>query len=576
MAHSGRGMVTGHNTSNAYQLRLLLKRLLLGLLACANVSLAEDVDAIPLLRWIPADVAFAVAINDVHELDHAVARVARRTGLGVDESGLRAWVQDEIPLGGWLDLRRPIAYAVRAGAAEDGVIAWGHVANLAARIAQSDGATNRNGVWCLPDGSKGSGCLKTLGDYIVTARSGATLRRMSEGGESLVDVRRGTRDLLRTGDALAHFNMVAHRDRALAFVKEMATLGPLTGMLIGQQLKGGAEETETLMAAIFDGAEELVRQSRFVDIGLRVGVEAVDVTCVVSFENGAVRRYLDKQKPAAHAPFHARATRPYFLALSYELPRGEPGGGAYLLDKMIQYHSDQDSGSAEAKRSGTGAGDRVSTSTLTAARLLTRMVHRMNVRLTMESDELVISGDCGTANAQVLLEQIRAARHLPHARAGSTRNPKDESPGYRRRDAAGVERIPLEWERAVPGLARLMAKDAILAVGAQSDRMRFCFAGSDAVDAFFGQPAGGAAASRTTVALAALPEHANLVLLVDAARTLAVLQRLWGASVGATPAPGPLVALSVSLNAGQVALHLHVPLGAIERLQNVLGHSDQS
>ncbi len=556
--------------------------------AVANGDMEE---VTKLLRIIPADFPVTIVVANLARLDGAVLSAYKRFEPDSAEPWLVAGIKRDFPIGKWIDFGKPMALALPNIGGQKEVVFWVSVAGFAEKVKSVDGAKKEEGVWEIPFEGEETVFAKARGAYVVAATSKETLSRAVREGKTLADELRLRMNLLEKRDALIHVNADSIRPMALGAIAQAAQMVPMFAMMASQQSGTDATVTTTMFATLLDSAKKFVEQIAFVELSVAVGDKAIDLTIATGYNEGAIKTYLAKQKPASIPLLTQIEKQPYFMAAAYHVPGDEPGFLEYLFDQINSAIPTAPMTGQSTVLPGNPAGGggqgtivdqtKATKEALRVARDLYRNIKASNMVMGMSPGGMRMSGDYYGKDPKAILEltkrSMTAANPLVQQFGGGARY---EALGPRKLGDISVEVFTMKLDTTNPSaavMANMYGENSRLALGATDDRVRFCMGNESYMKRFFTTTSiekPFAAGRLVAEALAALPAKRNAVVLIDPAGLLPLVGPYLGIpKVDAVP-PGPPVAISVSLAGEPARLDIHVPLRSIERLMQALEPDD--
>ena len=545
---------------------------------CARtVGAGDDVGA--LLRAMPADFPVVVVVPDMAGFDKTVSAVKRRFDPSEGDDGIVSQIKRETGIAEWADFGKPMGFGIPAfgGAKWQGVV-WLSVADFAKRAKAVPGASEADGVWELPFEGKDTLFVCVRGDFVAVTNRREVLTRVRKEGPSLADGAKVGMNLLRGREAWIHVNVDPVRPSALAGVAQAAQMAPMLAMLASQQ--GGADPAMLtgLFGGAMDGVKGFVEQIASVDVVISLSETAADVTVATAYEEGPIKTYLAKQKPAKVPLLGQLEEQPYVLAWAHHVPGRESPFLDYWVDQMASaIQSAPTGGGAEGEAAGRASALKEAVET---ARELFRRVEGQNFVMHVSSGKLGVVCDYMSEDPKGLVELVKKSLTMSNPLmtqlyAGA----RYEALGSKTVAGVSVEEFSLKVDTTNPAAASLLALyggNPRFVIGIAGDRVRYCMSSDPRLERVFAAKVGKPFTSNRYVseALAALPARRNMILLVDPAAVLPVIGPMIGKPTAAPIPPGAPIALAVCLAGEPARVDIHVPFRASERLMQATGRDE--
>lgn len=566
-------------------------------LAVRTPVFAGAKDAAGVMKLMPADFPVSVVVVDLAKFDKSLSAVMKRFGPNDGDEGLLKQVRDIPAIGEWIDFSKPVGMAGPSLGGESPPIVWAHIPDFTAKVKALANAKETDGVWFVPSedaapagedaAQEPAGMyLRAKGDYVVAAETKELLAAAFKEGRSLADDFGPRMSLLEGRDLLAHVNFEQVRPMALAGLAQASQMVPMIAMMAAQQ--GGSDPAALtgLFTGLFDATKKFVEQVAYIDVVAGISDTAADITLATGYKDGEIKSYLAAQKPAAATFFNEIEDQPFVVAFASHVPGDKSPFFDYAVDKTI--------GAMKAAAPATppaGEGDKPGEKTaegsepaeepaapaLTAkqieesarvAKELYRKIEGAEGIISLPAGGMEFSGSYFGGDTQGILKLLKESLTQQKDVFQNLKGMQWESRGDKKIDGVAVEEFAMKVDPSNPAAAMFGGGDVRFAVGISRERVRLGMGGDTAMArTFSGKTATPLSGSKfVTEALATLPAKRNAVVLIDPAGALPFIAPLIGMPKMDAVAPGPPVAISVSLVGDPARLDIHLPFRAIERV----------
>jgi hypothetical protein len=579
--------------------------------AMCGVARGGD-DAFTVLRMMPSDMPISIVVVDFEKLDKSLKTFAKRIGPDVTVGAPLEDVRSELRIGEWIDFSKPFGLAVTQLGDWGDVAMWGKVPDFAAKVKTIPDATETEGVWFLPskgpekiegaeagegegsgEGSKGPEGVEpgqaaestaepeglyavVKGDYVIGATTKAFLEKATKSKANLADEMKSRAAIFGNRDVWMHINMEPLRDKALGGLGNFSAMVPMIGMMAGAQGAGDPAMITAVFGTVLEGVESLVQQLKYVEIALKVDGKAIDATVASGYNEGPIRDYLAKQKPAGVPFFVEIEDQPYFAAFGYHLPGKDSPFLEYLASKMISAIKAQPP-SVPAEEGAKPDSDTLVEAVKQAVEFYT-MVEGFDGVMAMLPEGMKEAGTFITKNHAEIIDLTKQTftdeNPLMQQFGGGV---KVEALGSTKIGEATVEQFAMKLDEldpaspmANPMMAAIYGEDTRYGIGVVNDRVRFCLGNEQDMKRTFSGKVSVPLASSSYVkeAMASLPKKHNAVVLLDIATAVGFFNTMMGMPAPASPvSAGPPIAVSATLSGHPALLDIHVPARAIERIK---------
>jgi hypothetical protein len=479
-------------------------------------------------------------------------------------------LRSDLPIGEWIDLTRPMAIAPGEGAKRQPPILWAQVPGFDEHMAGLARAVREGDQWriALPDGKELY--ARRRGDYVVAAMSMASLEQATKPGPALADVFPDRRTPTASRDLLIHLNMVRLHDSAVDLYAELTALGPLLALLVEQELGGVTAGAAALAGAGLAETRAVLDQAESVDLFVGIDEQAVSVTCLAQFNEGAVRQYLLAGKSDPRPFFTGIEARPYVLAIGARLPVHDVSPVLQpAVERVIARLLEKTTGSPSAMPGDSFEQAAAATDTL---RALAVNIEGAESVISLSSDSVRMQADLWGPDPQAIGKGITALLTGENPALRKLRGgPALERLGSRTLGETVIEEFavnPVLPPNGEGGRGEIIR----WGMGVAGARLLLCLGSEIDVNGRFGLTVSRpfAQADYPREALAALPADANVVILIDPARLMPLVSRLQGKEPADVLPPGPPIAISCTLVGNPARIDIHIPLRALERLRQAM------
>lgn len=528
-----------------------------------------------LLQVIPAEMPAVIVVENPQHFDRTVASWVKRLDPGSLGWGLFEDLRSDLPIGEWIDLSRPMAIAPGGTGKRQPPILWAHVPDFDEQMGRLERAVREQDVWriALPDGRELY--ARRRGDYVVTAMSMASLEQTTISGPALADVFPDHRTPTASRDLLIHLNMARLHDSAVDLYAELTALGPLLALLVEQELGGGTAGAAALAGAGLVETRAVLDQAESVGLFVGIDEQAVSVTCMAQFNEGAVRQYLLAGKSDPQPFFSGIEARPYLLALAARLP-GQSVSPALppVVERIVARLLEKTAGPPSVAPAVSSDQAAAATDTL---RALAVNIEGAEGVLSLAANGVRLQADLWGPDPQAIGKGITALLTGENPALRKLRGgPALERLGSRTLGETVIEEFTA---KTVPpqNLEGRGGEIVRWGMGVAGGRLLLCLGSEIDVNGRFGltvtRPF--AQADYPREALAALPSDANVVVLIDPARLMPLVSRLQGKPPADMLPPGPPIAISCTLVGNPARIDIHIPLRALERLRQAMQPSQK-
>ena len=539
----------------------------------------EDLEG--LLRHVPAELPIAIVVVDFEKLDKSIASLVKQIDPQASYNGALAEIKEDLGIGDWIDFSKPVAIA-NGLSGDEQIIMCVTVPNFAEKAKALPNAKEEEGVWHLTFERKEDVFATLKGPYVLMAKSAVALAAAGKPARTLAEELKPRLDWLKDRDALIHINFDPVRQQALAGIAQVATMGPLLAMAFGQHAGADPAGMTAMLSGVLDGLKRFGEQIAYVDVVLGLDANAANVTLASGFNDGPIKSYLAKQRPASVPPFTEIEERPYFAALGCHFPGTESPFLDYFFEKTAASvqpaappAAPGDAGTAATPPAAGGNADPAREAML-ISRDLYRKVEGWNTVMSFVPGAMSSSGDYVGADPAAIFDLAKKAMLkvnpvLKSFNGGATY----ETLGSKKLGEVTVEEFALKFDAANPATAQMvqmMGENARFTLGIAGGRVRYSLGGEPEAQRIFSgkieKPLG--SSKGVMEAMATLPAKRNAVLLIDPLGLVPLLGPMMGnPKVDVTPGVSP-VAISLSLSGEPARVDIRVPLKTIERLVQTL------
>jgi hypothetical protein len=513
-----------------------------------------------LLGWIPADAEMAAVIVHMEKFSQGVDAAFKKISPSSEPPGVMDGIQRDMRIGEWVDFTKPFAMFGQAGGRGESVMLV-HASGFAEKIATLPGASKTETGWKVGDETAGERMMyfAELPDgYVAMADSPERLASVRREGPSLADEAKTGLKLLGDRHVLIHLNMKALRPKVMQGIAQMKMQLPMIAMMAAQ---GG---DPTAMTAMFQGfaggAEDFIQQLAAMDLTIGVDPAAFDVTVATTFEEGKVRSFLGRTRPAQAPFFAAMEDRPSAVMLGLHVPGGMGEFYDYMIDKMMP-----PAGADEATQQG-----------LESIKALNRLADGATAQVGFSEGKMWMTGAYITGDPaeylRLLKEMLSTISTNPVMKQFSG-GVQYESTGQGTINGVAVEKFRMVIDPTNPAAAQARAiygENVEFAAGAMGKSVRFAVGDGEFMESAFASKPDKPLdrAERIVTTVKALPKDNNMVVLIDLMMLMPMFQNMMPGMLpdtsGATP--GVPVGISLSLNGEPARLDLHVPFESVSRL----------
>ncbi len=531
----------------------------------ATPARAAD-DAAGVFKLIPAESLYGACFVNLEKFDKSVTSFVKRIDPDGTDGGILADLKSQVPVAEWIDFSKPVGMAVN-GIGEEPIL-WARIADFDKKIKEMKNATEEGGIWHVEKGDDAEYFLKQSGDYVVIAGSKAQVEAATKSGKNMAELIGSRMPSYDGKEVVMHVNFEPMRAIALGQLAQGAQMVPMLAMMAGPQM-GVSDPTALtgVFTALLDGVKSFVEQIDYLEVAASLDEKNADIALVTGYKEGAIRSYLNAQKPASIAPFDQIEEQPFVVAASYHFPAGGGSIGDYLLGKMQAAMPAPAAGDAAA-----GANDEAAKA-IKLARELYSKIDGQNMVMNMSVNGMQVSGDYIGKDAAGILNLQKEVLTKPNAlQSMFDGGVKYEAGPAKKVESTELHTFTLKFDPASPAAAsaaKMYPKDAVQAYGIVGDRVRFALGSEKDLEKAFASKITKPLSSspRISEALASMPSSRNAILLVDLAGLTPIIAAMSGNMPEATAAqPGPPIAISVSMSGGPARADIRVPLKAIERM----------
>jgi len=526
------------------------------------------------LEKMPADLALAAVLVNVEQLDKSVEQIQKR--LAPDEpyesaaAGLKAFVPI---VGEWMDLSKPLGIGLPE-IPPKGVlpVMWVAVADFAAKVKDVPGATETEGVWQFKLSDTQSLFAKADGAYVVIAETAETLTKVTTAKESMAEALRGRPEMLHNRDVFVHVNMRGLRPLVL---QQLSQMGPMLSMIAMMSAQSGGDPMmmSNLLGALLETVQKFIEQVAYVEAAVKLDTRMITLSIAGGFDEGPVKAYLGKQKPAEMPFFADLEEQPFFMAAASHLPGTESPLIDYVAELMTRKLASMPP-ATPAPEGGEAPGGSMKDAVAVMADVY-RRIEGGNMVMAFTSGAMVGAGDYVTADPKALTAAIKqtlstANPLMKQLKQGLT----FEATEARKVGEVEVEVFNLKVDTSNPAgamQAQMLGANPCYALGVVGNRVRYYQGDAAGAEKAFATPVSKPLRSATQVkeALEGLPPKGNAVVLVDPVGIMPMLGPLM--MMGQMPdlsslPPGPPIAASMSLAGDPAVLTVQVPVATLERL----------
>jgi hypothetical protein len=521
------------------------------------------------LKMMPAEWPVAVVAVNFKTLDENISSMVKRVTGSAPDEGVLEGLKGELGVGDWIDFSRPMAMSSDRIGGPDKPVVWARVPEATAKLKGVEGAVEENGTWKVPVSAGGSVWVKVAGDYAVIAPSQDLLTRATnKDNRSLAEELRPRLDMLTGRDAYLHVNIDPVRNSAVGGIAQFGQMAPMFAMMAGQQ---AGMTDPSLLTGVFttlaDAARSLMEQIAYVDISFSLDAQTARATIATGYRDGAIKGYLQKQKPASAALFNEIEDQAYTIAVGYQIPGTESPFFAYVCDQMKKSLSSMPASEGEA-----GSMRKSIEESVQVMRDLYGSIEGLNQVVAFTPEGMKVAGDYITSDPSKVVELTK--KSLTSANALSKQfssGANYESTGKVKIGEVDVEKFKMSIDPNNPAAAMMgqVLGDMQYGLGVRGGRVRFAMGNDKELEKTFAGKIGTPLSSSAQVkeAISQLPGKYNAIMLIN----LAAIPAMLGPMMGMPAAPprastAPPVALSVSLSGDPARVDLYVPLKTVEEL----------
>jgi hypothetical protein len=521
---------------------------------------------ISLMRLMPADWPFSLVAPDLREFDASLATLWKRLKIDDPPPVLVQEIGKDLGVGDAVDFSQPIGAAKDTADDNAPPTMWVRIPGAAEKVKNLPGARQENDAWQFTGGNGMQWFARIQGDYVVLAPSQELLdRATAKDQRCLADEVKTRVESFARRDAFLHFNVEPLRSAALGGIAQVAPMAPMGAMMLAQQ--AGVGDPAGFMGglmAVVDLSRRFMEQIAYVEVSLALDEEAVHATVATGYNDGPIKDYLLKQKPAGDAPLADLEDQPYIMATGYHLPGHDSAFVDYIFEQIKKGMSGAPGADAQAASL---------TDQLKVVRELCGKAEGVNALFSLSRQGVKVSGDYVGSDPKAILELVRKLMS-----AGAiTGGPVYESTGTKKIGDVEVEGFSMKLEKGVTPTPQFHPEAKVdwpapfkFFLGVIGNRVRV-FMGEDKEleNAFRGKavkPLAAAPAVRDS--LAKLPSNRNGVVLLNLQSLMNFVQSISGGSSVTEPAGAavPPAAVSVSLAGHPARLDVYVPIKAVEPL----------
>jgi hypothetical protein len=415
---------------------------------------------------------------------------------------------------------------------------------------------------------------RVKGDYVIAAQKRELLDQAVKAGRTLADEFGPRLPLLEGRDLLVHVNFEPIRPMALGGIAQAAQMAPMMAMMMAQQAGGDPTSATAMFTAVVDGAQKFVEQVSYIDITIGVSDSAGDITLTTGYKDGPIKTYLANQKPAGVSFFTEMEDKAFFLAMGAHFPGEKSPFVDYVCEKMVSAMGAAPA--AEGDAGGDAAGARKNAEKAVGVfRELATKVQGQEMSLSFGPAGLEIVGDYLGADTAGIAKLVKQSMTEQQEVVQQMKGMQYESIEPQTIGGVQIDQFRMKIDPGNPAAALFGGSDGQgckFALGESRGRVRFCMGDDQAISRAFGAKGATPMASSKLVveALSSLPTTRTAVLLIDPAAVLPFLGPIMGMPPMDPIAPGPPVALSVSLVGDPARVDIHIPFRAIERVLQAL------
>ena len=544
---------------------------------------AGDGDVEAIMKMMPADVPLSAVVVNFEKFDKNVIAFGKAVSPQSEGGGMLADLKDQLGVAEWIDFSKPVGM-VQSSLQGGEPILWATIPKFADKAKALPNAKEEEGVWLLPFEGKQDLYAVVKGDIVITGSDKtALMSAVKKEGKTVADELKSRMDLLANRDAIVHLNFEPVRAMALGGIAQAAQMAPMFAMMAGQQ--GGVDPTAMAAAitGLIDGVKTFLEQAAYVDFAIGISGSAADATIVAGFNDGAIKSYLAKNKPASAALLAGFEEQPFTLAMGWHVPGTESPFFDYLFDKMsaaIPAPAAKPAGDGAApggdgapavEKSASAENDAIKEATQ-ISRDLYRKIEGQNLLMTMSSKGLTSKsyylGEDTKSILDLAKKTMTKVNPLAKSFSGGVSYEVGES---KKLGGVTVDQFVVKLDASHPAsaqAAKMFGDNLSILMGVGGGHVAF-YMGSDAdAQKFFeGKVEKPLISGRLmSESLKALPEKRNAVLLLDPAGVLPALAPLMGMPAMQEVPPGPPIGVSVLLSGDYARADVHVPARAIERV----------
>lgn len=541
---------------------------------------ASGVDVEDVLNVMPSDLPISIVITDVNKFDESLQGFIKKIDPDAFTGSIIDQFENELGIGKWVDFSQPLGLAQAKLDGPDSPLLWVIVPDFAEKIKTIEGATKKENTWHIPITDSQTIYVQHRDAFIVIATDLENLTYAKVGEKSLAQVVQNQNELIRTRDLFLHINFDAFREKALMGTAQLAQMAPMFAMLAAQ--KSGSDPSSLMgsITAITDSAQSLIKQISFIDLAIKINDHSADVTMTSEFRDGAIKQYLSRQQPAGVSLLSGIKAQSFVFAGGYHFPGTESSFFDYFFDKMINASNALPMGMpGQPGNSNTKNPMRAS---LETARDFHRTLEGENVVFSFTPNGLSMTGNYFGRDTTSVFDAARkyvanARSFLQKLSGGAT----VQSVGTKKIGNTMVEEFSTMFDPADPRTAqavKLFGADTRIALGIVGNRVRHYSGSAQHMTRAFADRNDQPLSSSKFVkeAIDSLPTKRNIIILLDIASALPMIGPMFGMPATAGEiAPGPPIAVSVSLSGQPARLDIHIPVRAIERIMKSMAPAEE-
>lgn len=478
--------------------------------------------------------------------------------------------ESELGIGKWVDFSQPLGLAQATLDGPDSPLLWVTVPDFAEKIKTIEGATKKENVWHIPISDSQTIYAQRHDAFIVIATDLDNFSHAKVVEKSLAQVVQDQKELIRTRDVFLHINFDAFRNKALMGTAQLAQMAPMLAMLASQ--KSGTDPSSLMgsITALADSSQSLIKQISSIDITININDVEADVTVSAYFRDGAIKQYLSRQKPAGIPLLSGLKAQSFVFAGGYHFPGTQSPFFDYFFDKMMNASNVMPMGIPNQPGDGNKNPMRAS---LETSRDFHRILEGENVIFSFAPNGLTATGNYFGRDTTSVFDAAR--KYMANAKSllqtisgGAT----VQSVGTKKIDSITVEEFSTTLDPADPRTAqavKLFGANPRTALGVVGNQVRHFNGSAQNMSRAFADRNDHPLSSAKFVkeAIDSLPTKRNVIVLLDIASALPLIGPIFGMPATAGEiAPGPPIAVSISLSGQPARLDIHIPVRAIERI----------